>query len=62
MVTKTKAIRFSQTGGPDVLEHVTIKLPSLKPGEILVRNRSIGVNYIDTYHRSGLTLSHYLVA
>ena len=54
MVTKTKAIRFSQTGGPDVLEHVTVKLPSLKPGEILVRNRSIGVNYIDTYHRSGL--------
>ena len=50
----TRAIRFSRTGGPDVLELEEISLPEPKAGEALVRHRAIGVNFIDTYHRSGL--------
>ena len=50
----TRAIRFARTGGPEVLELEEITLPEPKPGEALVRHRAIGVNFIDTYHRSGL--------
>ena len=50
----TRAIRFTRTGGPEVLELEEIALPEPKPGEALVRQRAIGVNFIDTYHRSGL--------
>jgi NADPH:quinone reductase len=49
-----KAIRFQQTGGPEVLrlEEVTVGEPG--PGEARVRHTAIGVNFIDTYHRTGL--------
>jgi NADPH:quinone reductase len=50
----TRAIRFTKAGGPEVLELVEIALPEPKAGEALVRHRAIGVNFIDTYHRSGL--------
>ncbi|MEI9954250.1 MAG: quinone oxidoreductase [Pseudomonadota bacterium] len=50
----TRAIRFTRTGGPEVLELEELALPEPKPGEALVRHRAIGVNFIDTYHRSGL--------
>jgi len=48
------AIRFHKTGGPEVLqwEEVTVSDPG--PGEVRVANKAIGLNYIDTYHRSGL--------
>jgi NADPH2:quinone reductase len=49
-----KAIRFSRTGGPEVLELQNIELPPPRAGEILVKHTAIGVNFIDTYHRSGL--------
>lgn len=49
-----KAIRFEQTGGPEVLQLVEVDTPSPKPGEILVRHDAVGVNFIDTYHRTGL--------
>ena len=48
------AIRFAATGGPDVLDLVKLPDPAPGPGQILVRQVAIGVNYIDTYHRSGL--------
>ena len=48
------AIRFTATGGPDVLDLVELPDPRPGPGQILVRQVAIGVNYIDTYHRSGL--------
>jgi NADPH:quinone reductase len=48
------AIRFTATGGPDVLDLVELPDPQPGPGQILVRQVAIGVNYIDTYHRSGL--------
>ncbi len=50
----TRAIRFSHTGGPEVLSFEEIALAEPKAGEALVRQRAIGVNFIDTYHRSGL--------
>jgi len=49
-----RAIRFSQTGGPEVLELVEVDKPEPKPGQILLRHEAIGINFIDTYQRSGL--------
>jgi NADPH2:quinone reductase len=50
----THAIRFHQTGGPEVLQWEEVELREPGPGEVRVRNTAIGLNYIDTYHRSGL--------
>jgi NADPH2:quinone reductase len=49
-----KAIRFSQTGGPEVLKYEDVELPPPGPGQARVRHTAIGVNFIDTYHRCGL--------
>ncbi len=49
-----RAIRFSRTGGPEVLELVEVETPQLRPGQILVRHQAVGVNFIETYQRSGL--------
>ena len=49
-----KAVVISNTGGPEVLEIKEIKLEDPKSGEVLIKNEAIGLNYIDTYHRSGL--------
>jgi NADPH2:quinone reductase len=48
-----RAIQFSQTGGPDVLQLVELPDPEPGPGQLLVDVGAIGVNYIDTYHRDG---------
>jgi NADPH2:quinone reductase len=50
----TKAIIIKNPGGPEVLEIVNIKLEAPGPDQIKVKNIAIGLNYIDTYHRSGL--------
>jgi NADPH2:quinone reductase len=49
-----RAIRFEQTGGPEVLQLVELDTPAPGPGQILIRHQAIGINFIDTYHRSGL--------
>ena len=49
-----KAVTISKNGGPEVLEIKDIKLENPKSGEVLIKNEAIGLNYIDTYHRSGL--------
>lgn len=49
-----RAIRFEQTGGPEVLQLVDASTPTPGPGQVLVRHVAIGVNFIDTYHRTGL--------
>ncbi len=49
-----KAVTISKNGGPEVLELKDIKLEDPKSGEVLIKNEAIGLNYIDTYHRSGL--------
>ena len=49
-----KAIRFDEVGGHDVLKYVDVELPPPGPGQVRVRHTAVGVNFIDTYHRSGL--------
>jgi NADPH2:quinone reductase len=49
-----KAIRFARTGGPEVLDYVDVEVGEPGPGEARVRNHAIGVNFIDTYFRTGL--------
>jgi len=49
-----KAIRFEKFGGPEVLEYKDIEIGKPGPKEVLVKNLSVGLNYIDVYHRTGL--------
>jgi NADPH2:quinone reductase len=49
-----KAIRIEKNGGPEVLEWVDVDLPAPGPGQVRVKHTVVGVNFIDTYHRSGL--------
>lgn len=48
------AIRIHETGGPEALRWEEVEPGKPGPGEVLVRNTAVGLNYIDTYHRSGL--------
>ena len=48
------AIRFHKTGGPEVLQWEEVNVPQPGPGEALIRHKAVGLNYIDTYHRTGL--------
>ncbi|WP_225421151.1 quinone oxidoreductase family protein [Sphingomonas parva] len=48
------AFCLRETGGPEILAAEHIDPPSPGPGQVLVRHEAIGLNYIDTYHRSGL--------
>lgn len=48
------AIRFHQTGGPEVLRWEEVAVGDPAPGEARVRHQAVGLNFIDTYHRSGL--------
>jgi NADPH2:quinone reductase len=49
-----KAIRMYQTGGPDVLRWEDVEVGEPGQGQARIRHTAIGVNFIDTYHRSGL--------
>ncbi|KAH0598970.1 hypothetical protein MHUMG1_03084 [Metarhizium humberi] len=49
-----KAIQVSKTGGIDVLDYKDVPVPTPKEGQVLVKNEFAGVNFIDTYFRSGL--------
>jgi NADPH2:quinone reductase len=48
------AFILRETGGPEVLEAEHIDVPRPGPGEVLIRHEAVGLNFIDTYHRSGL--------
>ena len=48
------AIRFHQTGGPEVLRWEEVAVGDPAPGEARVRHEAVGLNFIDTYHRTGL--------
>jgi NADPH2:quinone reductase len=54
MMVRMYAIEVSQTGGPEVLTHVEMEPPAPGPGQVLIKAEAIGVNFIDTYFRSGL--------
>ena len=47
------AIEVAQTGGPEVLTYVEKPTPSPGPGQVLIKAEAIGVNFLDTYFRSG---------
>ncbi len=49
-----KAIRITETGGPEVMKLVDVDVEKPGPGQVRVRQTAVGLNYIDTYHRSGL--------
>jgi NADPH2:quinone reductase len=54
-----KAVQIEKTGGTDVLQYKTdVPVPEPKEGEVLVKNEYIGINYIDTYFRSGVYQPH----
>ena len=50
----TKVVKIEKTGGPEVLKIETIELGKTGPEEVLIEHKAIGLNFIDTYHRSGL--------
>jgi NADPH2:quinone reductase len=50
----TKAVRFHKTGGPEVLVYEDVEVGAPGEGQARVKNNAIGLNFIDTYHRSGL--------
>ncbi len=52
------AIRFHRTGGPEVLQWEAVVLPPPAAGEVRLRHHAVGLNFIDTYHRS----EHYPLA
>ena len=51
---KAKAIRMHEYGGPDVLRFEEVEVAEPGEGEARIRHTAIGLNFIDTYHRSGL--------
>lgn len=48
-----KAVRFYETGGPDVLRYEDIDVGMPGPGEVRIRHVAVGLNYADTYFRNG---------
>jgi NADPH2:quinone reductase len=48
------AIRIHQNGGPEVMQWETVDVPAPGPGQVRLKQHAVGVNYIDTYQRSGL--------
>ena len=49
-----RAIRAYDTGGPEVMKWEEVELGEPGPGQVRIRHAAVGLNYIDTYHRSGL--------
>lgn len=48
------AIRFHETGGPDVMRWEEVPVGDPGPGEVRIRHVAVGLNFADTYFRSGL--------
>jgi hypothetical protein len=51
---QSRAIRIDQHGGPDQLKLVDVTVGDPGPGEIRIRHKAVGLNFIDVYQRSGL--------
>jgi NADPH2:quinone reductase len=49
-----KAVRFHKQGGPEVLQYEEVQVGEPGPGQARIRHTAIGVNFVDTYQRSGL--------
>jgi len=52
--TNSEAVIIRAPGGPEALELSSVQVSAPGSGEVLIRHTAIGLNYIDTYHRSGL--------
>ena len=50
----TRVVKIEKTGGPEVLKLKTVNLEKPAPEEVTIEHKAIGLNFIDTYHRSGL--------
>ncbi|PMP81826.1 MAG: NADPH:quinone reductase, partial [Chloroflexus aggregans] len=50
-----RAIQIHQTGGPEQLQLVDLPVPTPGPGQVRIKVAAAGVNFIDIYHRSGLS-------
>jgi len=50
----TRIVKIKKTGAPEVLELETVDLKKPAPEEVTIEHKAIGLNFIDTYHRSGL--------
>lgn len=50
----TKAIRIHEHGGPEVLKWEEVEVGAPGPGQVRIKHHAVGLNYIDTYHRTGL--------
>ena len=50
----TRVVKIEKTGGPEVLKTENIEVGKPAPNEALIETKAIGLNFIDTYHRSGL--------
>lgn len=53
-MSKSKAVRIDRNGGPEELKIVEVEVGDPGPGEIRIRHKAVGLNFIDTYQRSGL--------
>jgi NADPH2:quinone reductase len=49
-----KAVRFHETGGPEVLRYENVEVGEPGPGQVRLRHEAVGLNFADTYFRSGL--------
>src|SRR3954470_17850356 len=54
LVEMVKAVRVHSTGGPDVLRYEEVPIPTPGAGQVLVRIKAIGINFIEVYQRTGL--------
>ncbi len=54
METQVKAIRIEKNGGPEVLQLVSVQVPAPQENEVTIRQKAVGLNFIDIYCRSGL--------
>jgi NADPH2:quinone reductase len=53
-MSKSRAVRIDRNGGPEELKIVDVEVGDPGPGEIRIRHKAVGLNFIDTYQRSGL--------
>ncbi|GAB2911489.1 quinone oxidoreductase family protein [Paralcaligenes ginsengisoli] len=54
MENQVKAIRIEEHGGPEVLKLVSVALPAPQKNEVTIRQKAVGLNFVDIYFRSGL--------
>ena len=48
-----RVIKIEKNGGPEVLEIKNVDIKDPQPDQVLIEQKAIGLNYIDTYHRTG---------